>query len=106
MARRSRLGDRFAAARTEEVLGVEVPVAESRGLRLLGLAMLDRESAGNGLLIPRCHSVHTFAMRFDLDLVFLGPGSLPLCRIRAVPPGRLRWRRHATSVLELPSPPE
>jgi len=53
------------------VLGREVPVATGLWARLLGLSHLDRKKAGPGLLIPRCSSVHTFGMRFPLDLYFL-----------------------------------
>jgi uncharacterized protein len=71
--------------------------------RLRGLAYLDREDAGSGLLIPRCASVHTFGMRFALDLVFLDADLRPLSSRRAVPPRRLAWDRRASAVLELPS---
>jgi uncharacterized membrane protein (UPF0127 family) len=39
--------------------------------RLLGLAGLACLPPGNALLIPRCASVHTVAMRFALDVAFL-----------------------------------
>ncbi len=58
--------------------GREVAVAVGPRARLLGLAGLDREQAGAGLLIPRCSSVHTFWMRFELDLVFLDREGAPL----------------------------
>jgi uncharacterized membrane protein (UPF0127 family) len=86
------------------VLGFNVPVATTCRARLLGLAFLNRAEAGEGLLIPRCRSVHTFGMRFALDLVFLAEGRVvELCR--QVPPGRLVRCRAADSVLELPAPP-
>ncbi|HWB69778.1 MAG TPA: DUF192 domain-containing protein [Solirubrobacterales bacterium] len=85
------------------IAGVEVPVARGARARLLGLALLERERAGPGLLIPNCTSVHTFGMRFELDLVFLDPGGRPLAFRRGVPPGRLVWRRSAAAVLELPA---
>jgi uncharacterized membrane protein (UPF0127 family) len=47
--------------------------------------------------------VHTFGMRFPLDLVFL---DLELRRIsvrRAVPPRRVAFERRARAVLELPA---
>ncbi len=72
-------------------------------VRLLGLAGLEREEVGTGLLIPRCASVHTFWMRFDLDLVFLDRTGAPLSLRRRVPPRRVVWRRGAAAVLELPS---
>ena len=70
---------------------------------MLGLAWLDLRRAGPGLLLPDCRSVHTFGMRFDLDLVFLDIGGREIRRSRAVPPGRLRAERAAAAVLEVPA---
>jgi uncharacterized membrane protein (UPF0127 family) len=70
-----------------------------------GLAWRDREAAGLGLLIPRCASVHTFGMRFCLDLYFLDREGRVLAVRRRVPPRRLVWQRGACAVLEIPSPP-
>jgi uncharacterized protein len=86
------------------VLGIEVPVAVGSRARLLGLSGLDREQAGAGLLIPRCSSVHTFGMRFALDLAFLDRDGNLLATRRSVPPRRFAWQRGAAAVLELPSP--
>ena len=55
-----------------------------------------------GLLIPRCASVHTFGMRFELDLVFLDGDGRPLPIRRAVPPRRL-VSAPRRAVLELPA---
>jgi hypothetical protein len=70
--------------------------------RLLGLAHLDRGKAGPGLLIPRCSSVHTFGMRFPLDLHFLDRRGERLMVRRAVPPRRVVSCRGADAVLEIP----
>lgn len=86
------------------VLGCEVPVARGLRVRLLGLSFLDDEEAGPGLLIPRCSGVHTFGMRFPLDLVFLDRDGRPCSIRRAVPPRRFAWDRRAAAVLELPVP--
>ncbi|HSI79654.1 MAG TPA: hypothetical protein VK919_03280 [Solirubrobacterales bacterium] len=48
----------------------EAVIAERFSARLLGLAWLPAGTAP-ALLIPRCRSVHTFGMRFELDLCFL-----------------------------------
>jgi uncharacterized membrane protein (UPF0127 family) len=85
------------------VLGREIPVASTRLARLLGLSHLDLDDAGPGLLIPRCSSVHTFGMRFALDLVFLDGDGGPCSVRRGVPPRRLAWDRRARAVLELPA---
>lgn len=71
--------------------------------RLCGLAGLDRAEAGRGLLIPRCASVHTFGMRFPLDLYFLDRDGAPLALRLAVPRRCLVWHRGAAAVLELPA---
>ena len=84
-------------------LGREVPVATGFRARLLGLAHLDREEVGAGLLIPRCASAHTFGMRFPLDLVFVDAGGTPLSTRRGVPPRRAVSHRGAAAVLEIPS---
>ena len=95
--------DRFQALPRREVLGHVVPVATTIRSRLLGLAGLSRERAGAGLLIPNCASVHTFAMRFDLDLLFLDRDDRELAVHRRVPPRRLLGHRAAAAVLEIPS---
>lgn len=85
------------------VLGREVPVASDARARLLGLAWLDRGRAGEGLVIPGCAAVHTFGMRFRLDLVFLDSRGEPLSVRSAVPPWRFASDRRAAAVLELPA---
>jgi uncharacterized membrane protein (UPF0127 family) len=95
---------RFRGLERIRLLGLEIPVAESRPSRLLGLALLSRERVGAGLLIPRCRSVHTFGMRFPLDLLFLDPQRRVIEIRRSVPAGRFLRCRRAATVLELPSP--
>jgi hypothetical protein len=94
---------RFRGLERIELLGVEVPVATKRVSRLLGLALLPRERAGAGLLIPRCRSVHTFGMRFRLDLIFLDAERRVVEIRRDVPPGRVIRCRAAEAVLEIPA---
>lgn len=74
-------------------------VAHGFWRRLTGLA---GRREGHALLIPRCRSVHTFGMRYPLDLVWLAEGRI--VRVdHAVPPWRLRSCATADSVLELPT---
>lgn len=80
-------------------------MATARRARLLGLAHLDLDDAGPGLLIPRCSSVHTFGMRFPLDLFFLDRDGAVLDRRWSLSPSRIARCRGAASVLELPSQP-
>jgi uncharacterized membrane protein (UPF0127 family) len=95
---------RFRRCERAAPLGFQVPVATTHLSRLLGLALLSRRRAGHGLLIPRCRSVHTFGMRFLLDLIFLDADGRVVELRRAVPPGRVIRCPGAMAVLELPSP--
>jgi uncharacterized membrane protein (UPF0127 family) len=81
---------------------MEIRVA--RGVeRLVGL--IGRRSACGALLVPRCRSVHTFGMRFALDLVWLDACGAVVRVDRGVRPFRVRSCRAAQSVLELRSRP-
>jgi uncharacterized protein len=95
---------RFRCCKRQRSLGFEIPVATTWPSRLLGLALLSRERAGAGLLIPGCRSVHTLGMRFRLDLLFLDRGGRVIRICRDVPAGRFYCDRSADAVLELPSP--
>src|SRR5262245_20965173 len=94
---------RFHGVRIERVLGRDVPIATSFRCRLLGLAWLDRAGAGAGLLIPRCSCVHTFGMRFDLDLYFFDAGGAVVAVRRSLSPRRIAFCGKAAAVLEVPA---
>lgn len=96
---------RFRGAATVRLGGATVPVAGSWLARLLGLALLERSRAGAGLLIPGCSSVHSFGMRFPLEVVFLDAQLTPISHPRLLPPRRFSSERAAAAVLELPAPP-
>lgn len=100
----SELAGRLGNLPRASILGFDVPAASTRASRLLGLALLSREAAGPGLLIPRCRSVHTFGMRFALDVLFLDEEGRVLELRRGVRPGRVLRCRSARQVLELPAP--
>jgi uncharacterized protein len=95
---------RFRRLERTELLGLELPVGTTLISRLLGLALLRRERAGPGLLLPRCRSVHTFGMRFALDLIFLDEHRRVLEIRREVPSRRIARCPRASEVLEMPSP--
>jgi uncharacterized membrane protein (UPF0127 family) len=81
----------------------KVPVATGLRARTLGLSHLDRADAGPGLLIPRCAAVHTFGMRFPLDIYFIDANGAMLSSRMAVPPRRFVAHRGAAAVLEVPA---
>src|SRR4051812_10626140 len=77
--------------------------ATSFRARLLGLAFRRAPPRGHALLIPRCRSVHTFGMRFPVDIAFLDERGSVVRLERSVPPRRVLFCRGARAVLETPS---
>jgi uncharacterized membrane protein (UPF0127 family) len=71
--------------------GLVVHVARRYNERRRGLAGMDPMPAGHA---------HTFGMRFDLDLVWLGREGRVLRVDRGVPPRRVRLCLRARSVVE------
>jgi uncharacterized membrane protein (UPF0127 family) len=82
---------------------VEIIVARSRRTRLLGLALRRRTPAGGALLLPSCRSIHTFGMRYALDLVWLDRQGRVLAIDERVPPLRIRTCLTAAAVIEAPA---
>lgn len=97
------LAPRLRQLPTTTVGGLRFPMAVGVRARLLGLTHLDRGEAGPGLLIPRCSSVHTFGMRFALDLYFLDEDGEPLSIRREIGARRVVSCRGARAVLEIPA---
>lgn len=67
--------------------------------RARGLAFSDEPRV---LLLDRCRSVHTFGMRYALDLYWLA-GERIVRVDYGVPPGRVRTCLKARAVLEVPA---
>jgi uncharacterized membrane protein (UPF0127 family) len=86
-----------------EYVGLDVRRADDPRARLLGLAGLRSLPPGVGLLLPRTRSVHTFGMRFALDLIWLDGAGRVVRVDRNVRPGRVRGCRAARAVIELPA---
>jgi uncharacterized protein len=95
-----------ACARLEALPGRELPGglrvarADTRAARMKGLAKLDAMPPHYALLLPRCRSIHTFTMRFPLDLIWLGKDGSPVRIDRAVPPNRMKLCLRARAVVE------
>ena len=77
-----------------------VVVASTRASRVRGLSRLEALPERTALHIPRCRSIHTFHMRFPLDLIWLDEHGEPVRIDRDVPPRRMRTCLKASSVLE------
>jgi uncharacterized membrane protein (UPF0127 family) len=80
--------------------GLRVAEANTRAARMKGLAKLDALPERLALHIPRCRSVHTFTMRFPLDLIWLDKAGQVVRIDPSVPPRRLKTCLRARSVIE------
>jgi len=85
-----------------EILIAAVEVADSFSQRSRGLLGRNGLAPGTALWLKPCGCIHTFGMRFPLDLLFLDRQGVVVRWVRAVAPGRMvfgGWRAH--SVLEM-----
>jgi uncharacterized membrane protein (UPF0127 family) len=78
-------------------------VADRGPKRNKGLLGRDQLSSGEGLWIIPCEAVHTFWMRFPIDLVYLDSKKRICKLVSDVPAWRLSGCLRAHSVLELPA---
>ena len=85
------------------VLGEAVEVADTSEKRRVGLLKHARLDPGSGLWIVPCESVHTFFMKFPIDLVYLDKQRKVRKVRHAVAPWRLSACLAAHSILELPA---
>jgi uncharacterized protein len=86
-------------------LATELTIARTHWTRFRGLMATDasRFRRGQGLWISPSHGIHTFAMRFPIDVVYLDQGRIVIHVEEELKPWRLAAVRiQATSVLELP----
>lgn len=78
-------------------------VADSAWTRMRGLLGRRGLESGEGLLITPTGSVHTFFMRFPIDVLFLDERGTVLRVSSALAPWRTLVCARATSALELPA---
>jgi uncharacterized membrane protein (UPF0127 family) len=88
---------------TGAIVANHVQVATRRVDRAIGLLSRRRFNPGEGLLITPCRGVHTWGMRFAIDLVALDQEGVVVDAVAGLGPWRIRLpRRGGFNVLELP----
>jgi len=92
----------YALERQVEIAG-KVMIADGFFSRLKGLLGREGLLPGEGLWIIPCNSVHTFGMRFPIDVVFLDRDGKVLDWRENMGAGRMARVGRAHSVIELPS---
>jgi uncharacterized protein len=93
------------AVNSSKTMVIASDLKEAAGFfpRLLGLMGRDRLENNEGLWMARCKAIHTFGMRFPIDVVFLDRDFIVKKTVKGLRPYRpvvSCW--HAEGVLELP----
>lgn len=87
-----------------ELVATNVKTADNPYTRVLGLMFKANMNGMGGLLLNPCNSIHTFFMRFPIDVVFLSNDNTVIKVIRSMQPWRMSWIYFkARKTLELPS---
>lgn len=85
-------------------LADNVTVADNLFTRMKGLLGKNEMMQGEALWIKPCTSVHTFGMKFPIDVIFLNRKNMAAALIRNMQRNRLtRLYLSAVSTLELPA---
>lgn len=89
---------------TGVILANRVTIASTRKQRAVGLLGRSSLEAGEGLLITPCHGVHTWFMRFSIDVLSIDADGIVVDAVSMLKPWRMRLPRPgARTVLELPA---
>jgi hypothetical protein len=91
-----------------QVVADPCQVAEGYWSRMMGLMGKPGLAQGSGLLIEPCNSIHTFFMRFPIDVVYLDRDQARNYKVVTIRRDMKPWRADfpvsgARAVLELPS---
>lgn len=85
------------------VLAGKVTIADKPLARMIGLLGKDALRKDEALVLRPCNSIHTFFMRFAIDVLFLDAGNKVVARKVCFKPWKMSqifWK--AKSALELP----
>jgi uncharacterized membrane protein (UPF0127 family) len=86
----------------QRVLAERADIADTSAKRRTGLLKHSGLERGQGLWIAPCEGVHTFGMKFPIDVVFLNRKKKVLKIRPNMVRGRIAFSLRAHSVLELP----
>jgi len=89
------------APRVLAVNGMRVTLAQRFLARLVGLLGRRGLAPDEALFLAPCNNVHTFFMRFAIDVVFLDRDGAVLAIVPALRPWRVAAARRAHACLEL-----
>ena len=84
-------------------LGDQIEEAQTFSKRLFGLILSPNLKKGQGLFFPKCRSIHTWGMKYPIDVLMVDRNLKVLATFQSVKPFQvLRPRLKVRSTLELP----
>lgn len=87
-----------------QTLADQLDIADQFWTRFKGLMFTKSLPVGNGLMIKPCQSIHTFFMRYAIDVIYLDGENNVIEASGHVEPGKMgKMVRGAQIVIELPS---
>ena len=89
--------------RSGRVVATRVELALDSQSRRRGLLGRDEFEKGAALIIAPCSSIHTFFMRFAIDVVFVSRDGRVLKTYSTLVPWRMAFSLGAFAVIELPA---
>jgi uncharacterized membrane protein (UPF0127 family) len=92
---------RLVNRRNDAILATAVILAADSASRRRGLLGLDEMPEGQGLIIAPCNAIHTWFMRFTIDVAFVTKKGEVIKRYDAVRPWRMAIAWRAFAVIEL-----
>jgi len=88
----------------QRVLADNALVAGSFFLRLVGLLNRKELNPGEALILKPCNSIHTFLMRFTIDVLFVDKANSVVKTVPRLKPFRLTYiYPNSTFAIELPA---
>jgi uncharacterized protein len=88
--------------RNGEVLATHIAAAVDSAARRKGLLGRTQFSVGDGLIIAPCNAIHTFFMKFTIDVAFVCRDGIVVRTIDCLPPWRIGSGLWAWATIELP----
>jgi uncharacterized protein len=89
--------------RSQRTLADRLEAAFDSASRNKGLLQRDSLPAGQALILAPCNSIHTFFMRFSIDVLFMSRNGQVLRLARTLAPWRIAMAWRAAAVVELPA---
>jgi uncharacterized membrane protein (UPF0127 family) len=85
-------------------LKINIPIVKTKTFWERFIGFMFKKSASYALLFNNCRYIHTFFMRFDLDIVYLDKDNRIVKVVKSLKPFKMAFPAKTTvSILEIPS---